>query len=497
MRNLTSDGSPGSLPAERSYKLTGAANQLLPGRFRANARVDYFSSLQMNQTYNLDLNNASSSQRYFGGNVAGNRGTFSMNGTVERTEFFYNSRSSAVTGGWPRIGIQRSERPVGDTPLYASASGGYANIISNRKDAVQEFDSGVAKLDFAPRMRFPFKRWQWFTVNTSASWRDTFYSRTYELDPQTGRPATDPVTGQPVILDDNLNRQYFTVDAQITGPVFNRVWDTPENGYAEKFKHTIEPYVNLGRTSAITEYQRIVKLESIDQTVGGNIQYAYGLVNRFYAKRRSPIPGQAGQAREFLTVEVNQTYNTNQLATTIDPNYSSSNNGEEENHFSPIRLTVRAQPTPELNATARAEFDSKYRALRTIDVVGSYAWSSQLQTSAGWHKRGFIPELPEFSNPARLNQSVDLSSTLRTRDNKYGTIYSFNYDVLFKTMIQQRLSAFYNAQCCGLAFEFQNWHFGVGGAAPVTTDRRFFMSFTLAGLGNFSPFNGALGGVPR
>ena len=63
-------------------------------------------------------------------------------------------------------------------------------------------------------------------------------------------------------------------------------------------------------------------------------------------------------------------------------------------------------------------------------------------------------------------------------------------------MLQQRISAFYNAQCCGIAFEFQNYHFG-GGDFAGPTDRRFFMSFTLAGLGNFSPFNGALGGVPR
>jgi hypothetical protein len=63
-------------------------------------------------------------------------------------------------------------------------------------------------------------------------------------------------------------------------------------------------------------------------------------------------------------------------------------------------------------------------------------------------------------------------------------------------MSQQRLSGYYNAQCCGLAFEYQNYHFG-GGIAPIAADRRFFMSFTLAGLGNFSPFNGALGGIPR
>jgi hypothetical protein len=32
---------------------------------------------------------------------------------------------------------------------------------------------------------------------------------------------------------------------------------------------------------------------------------------------------------------------------------------------------------------------------------------------------------------------------------------------------------------------------------PVASDHRFFLSFTLAGLGNFSPFNGAMSGVPR
>jgi hypothetical protein len=31
----------------------------------------------------------------------------------------------------------------------------------------------------------------------------------------------------------------------------------------------------------------------------------------------------------------------------------------------------------------------------------------------------------------------------------------------------------------------------------VPSDHRFFLSFTLAGLGNFSPFNGGLSGVPR
>jgi hypothetical protein len=128
-------------------------------------------------------------------------------------------------------------------------------------------------------------------------------------------------------------------------------------------------------------------------------------------------------------------------------------------------------------------------------VGGTYAWNTQLQSTVSWNKRGFIPQLPGFDNPDALNQYVNSSSTVRTRDNKYGAIYSFNYDIFTATMLQQRMSGFYNAQCCGVAFEFQNYHFGAGSAIPA--DHRFFMSFTLAGLGNFSPFNGALGGVPR
>jgi hypothetical protein len=62
-------------------------------------------------------------------------------------------------------------------------------------------------------------------------------------------------------------------------------------------------------------------------------------------------------------------------------------------------------------------------------------------------------------------------------------------------MLQQQITGFYNAQCCGLAFQYQTYNFGALSSLPP--DHRFFLSFTLAGLGNFSPFNGAMSGVPR
>ena len=50
-------------------------------------------------------------------------------------------------------------------------------------------------------------------------------------------------------------------------------------------KHVIEPYVSLGWVSAIDEFDRIVRLESVDTIVGGVTQVRYGINNRIYAKQ--------------------------------------------------------------------------------------------------------------------------------------------------------------------------------------------------------------------
>jgi hypothetical protein len=177
-------------------------------------------------------------------------------------------------------------------------------------------------------------------------------------------------------------------------------------------------------------------------------------------------------------------------------------------NFSPIALNFRALPTDAINANIRAEFDARYHGLRTISAQGSYSWTSRLQVTGGWSKRGYIAEIPAFNDcrvvqipftcsPASLDQAINATSTFHTKDNKVGATLSFSYDILRSYMQQQRMSLFYNAQCCGIALEYQTYNFGAGSSSPIPADHRFFLSFTLAGLGNFSPFNGALSGVPR
>jgi LPS-assembly protein len=476
-----SNGTSSTLPASRSYDIRGGVNQLLPGNLRARGRVDYFSSIQTMQTFNTNVYDASRSQRSYGGNVVGAWRTYSLNGTYDRSEYFSGTLSSVVAGSTPRIAVTRNERPLTPgSPVYVSASTEYAHLARQSRAATLVVDSSLSRFDFSPQIRYPFKKWQWFTVNSALGWRDTFYTRS--LDPQTRQ-----------LEDGSLNRRYFTFQAHAVGPLFSRVWDTPDNGYAEKFKHSIEPFMTVRRTSSIDNFDRIVQTDGIDAVVGNTTSYTYGLNSRFYAKRRG---GRLGQVQDVISAELTQSYYSDERASRYDRQYSTSSNDAPPSHFSPILLGVRAAPSVNINATLRAEFDSRYYELRTLSATGAYNLTDRLQTTIGWSQRFFIEDLAGFNDPRYLNHYLNVTSNAHTRDNRLGAIYSFNYDVLNKAMLQQRISAFYNAQCCGIAFEYQTFNFG-GGFAPVPADRRFFLSFSLAGLGNFSPFNGAMSEVPR
>jgi LPS-assembly protein len=485
---FNADGS--GLPQTRAFELRGSANQALPHNLRLRARVNYFSDLSVMQTFNTNVYDVSRNQRSYAGNIVGAWKTFSLNGTYDYNEYFTSQSTSGVVGNSPRITLARNERPLfgANSPIYFSANTEFVHEDRQTKqDNVVIDDSGVSRFDFSPQIRYPFKKWQWFTVNSSVSWRDTYYTRSQIID-----PATLVRTG---VSDESINRTYYTVQAQAVGPVFNRIFNTPDNGYAERFKHTVEPFLTVQHTSPINDFARIIQIDGVDTIVGGTTNFSYGINNRIYAKRRSRT-GTVSSAQEILSIELVQTYYTQALAAQYDPRYTTSFSGAQANNFSPVSLSVRATPSTNVNATVRGEIDSKTRELRTLSANTTYNWSGRLQSTVGWTKRFFIEGLTGFNDPQSLDNSLNVSTNLHTSDNRVGTVYAFNYDILRSGMTQQRISAFYNAQCCGIAFEYQTYNYaGLNSIFPA--DHRFFLSFSLAGLGNFSPFNGAMGTVPH
>jgi LPS-assembly protein len=474
--------------ALKSFTVNSNANHIFPFNLRGRARVNYFSSITSNQTFQTNLFVAAVNNRYYGGNLVGSWGSYSLNSQFDHNESFPNTTTSYVTGSSPSISLSRGERPLFSktSPFYFSAAGNLAHLDhqSKSEDVVVD-DRSVGRDDFFSQIRYPFKKWQWFTVNSAVNWRETYYTR-----------SLDPVTKLPV--DTNLNRQFTTFSAQATGPVFTRVWNTPKNGYAERFKHTIEPTFGIQRTTAINQASLIIANDGIDQTIGNTTSVNYGISNRLYAKRKI---GATSQAQQIVVVDLFQTYYSNPQASIFDPRYSTTNipglSTTVPNNFSPITLNVRATPSTATDTAIHLEFDSRYKELRVLSATTGYNWASRIQTSATWSKKFFIRDLGGFNDPAQLDNAVNLSANAHTLTNKYGTNYSLSYDVLHSRFIQERITAFYNAQCCGLAFEYQQYNLQGFTTIGLPSDHRFFLSFTLAGLGNFSPFNGGLSGVPR
>jgi LPS-assembly protein len=473
------------------YELRGGMNQLLPGGFRARMNVNYFSDFASMQTFNTNVYDASRNSRTYGGNVVGVVGDFSLNGTFNRSEFFYGTTDSAISGTTPRITLTRSERPLFGSPLYFSLSGDFGRVVRDNRSATNgDSDWSLNRFEFAPQIRYPFKKWTWFTVNSTISWRDTYYSRSQETTP-TGDVFVDPNTNQIVVVNQGLNRQYFQFQSQVSGPVFTRVWNTPDNGYAEKFKHSIEPVLNVSRITGIDNYNQIVQNESGDAVIGGATTLAYGVMNRFYAKRRAS--GGTGQAREIASVEITQTYSTDDRVSLHDTAYSTSFLGALPSNYSPIAVSVRGTPTDKFNATFRVEIDGHYLTARTISANGSYN-VNWLTTTVGWNKTASIPGVAGSLPIGYINASTNA----HTRDTRWGTAYSVNFDAINSQLLQQQITGFYNSQCCGIQFQYQVYNLnGLNTGLTIPADHRFFMSFTLAGLGNFSPFSGALSGAPH
>ncbi len=103
--------------------------------------------------------------------------------------------------------------------------------------------------------------------------------------------------------------------------------------------------------------------------------------------------------------------------------------------------------------------------------------------------------MPGFNDPNRADQYINGVVNIRRLRNRVGGTYAFNYDLQRDRFLNQRWVAYYNAQCCGVGFEYQTFNLQ-GSLVPtaVPQDRRFNISFTLAGIGTFSNLFGAFGG---
>jgi hypothetical protein len=472
---FTRNGQTNVTPGGRNYNIRANARQGIGASTRVSAQIDYFSSVATNQLYQQDFYQSTLSSRSWSLASTSNWAGFTLLGAYQRAEYFYGAADSQVTGVRPRVGFSRSATRLGPAPVYVGGSLDYSNLIreSRRGESVIR-EANVGRVDGMGVVRVPFPAFPFLTVNSSLTWRGTRYDR-----------SVDPVTGAFVQVP--IFRRYMEFGTEIVGPSAVRIWHRPNGNFARKLKHIIEPRFEWRRLTTIDTAERVVKFDSADYILGGSAQLRYGVTTRILVKGAA----EDAVSRSLLNVSVFQTYYTDPRASQVDPAYGTSFLGRAASSYSPISISAALTPAEGTSLTARVEYDPIITSLQSISIGGGLRQPTY-EISGTLSQRRLADHLAQFMS----TNLIGATATVRTPRNTFGTTYMFNYDFGRSTLIQQRIMGYYNAQCCGIGLEYQEYSYPFAVGFVIPQDRRFNLSFSLAGIGSFSNFLGALTGQP-
>ena len=470
-------------PAGRNYQINGELTQQLPGNFRAGAQVRYFTDLNVESLYNYNPYDYSNRQSTINANLSGQLAGLQMGAAYVRTEYFHSGDFSSISGSNPRITISRPEQAIGRFPIYWGFTGESTAIVSKAVSSTAVNDRGRHRADLSPTVRVPLSRLTWLNLATSATYHLTWWSR-----------SVDPVTG--AMVDEPLSRRYFELQATATGPTFARFFNTPGLKYAQRWKHVVEPAVTVHRTTAIDVRDRVLSdFDSSDFAVGGVTRLSYSFTNRLYAKKGE---GATGAVREVMSVVVAQNYYADAKKAALDQ--YARNPGLlylPESNFSPVDISARVAPANGVTLDFRTQYEKVTNTFRQLSAGATARVGTNADVSAAWSKTRQPKDSPYADSDYYNNQSLTGMMGLRTAANQMGGSYRVHYDVHNASFINQSLTAYYNPQCCGFAVEYARSNLpSYGGVRGRVYDRRFNVTFTLAGIGSFSDFFGALGADP-
>ena len=436
----------------QEWQLRTGVNQELVGGFSTIAQVDYFSSFSFQQQFEESYERATQRSKRATVNVARSWSTYTLRFLYDRNETLFSDRIS-FRELRPRIAFDSRQSRIGSTPFLF----GFRTQASQFSRDLRADRFEYQRLDVLPTISYPFTAWPFLTARTSFTSRFTHYSHRL-------------VGGNPV--EESLDRHYNEISIDMRGPSFYRIFDTPDNGYASRWKHVIEPQLVWSYRTLVDDFDAIPKFDSEDYVPGTN-QFSLAIVNRFLAKRTIGDNEQA-VPYEFLTWTLAQRYFLQVNASLYDRQFSTPYFTEdgEPSEYSPITSKLAFRPIGRVSAIWNLEYDVNFRRIRSMSLVGSYAGRTWGSVSGS------------------LSQSVQLTSG-RERKNVRGMTtlnvsrqvslqFESAYDVADRELNLFRAGIQYNIQCCGFQAEYTRYQFG-----SFRDEGLFRVGITLANLGSF------------
>lgn len=267
------------ISGQREYTLNYSMNQDVPGGFRAIARVDYFSSFDFQQRFQESYNSATRRSKRASATISNSWSQYNLRATFDRNDTSFKDKI-AIRQILPSISLNSRPTNLGPTPLLFW----FGSEVSDFSRTNGDTQVNYKRFDVVPSISYPFTKLSYLTFRTTLTARYSYY--------------TAQAAG-PKIIDEPIDRRYAELKFDARGPTFARIFNTPGNFYADRYKHVIEPQIVWSYRTRVDTFKQIPKFDSKDYIPGTN-QVSFQLVNRFYSKKMPPgaesVPAVPGAA---------------------------------------------------------------------------------------------------------------------------------------------------------------------------------------------------------
>lgn len=474
----------------RQWTINGEIEQDLPSHFRLAGVADYFSSFQYVRDFANSLQRALSQTKTAQVYLTRNWSYYSLN-------FLNNwSEREAFNGGSssfyhvPEVEFQMRSLKLGPTPLFASLLTSFDELgRANQFRNDTSTSSFYQRYDVFPSISFPMTYLAWLTFTPTFAQRYTRWTNSIE---------NDDIVAQP------LTRTYKDLTLELRGPNFGKIFDTPGWGYAQKWKHAIEPNITFHYLEDIPERPRIVSLDDVDFILGER-EVTYSLTNLLYAKRPvkeekdyksdeyqfynpKPLEEPPETPWEFISWRVSQSYrlDSDSFNLTEDPG---------ARRFSPVTSTLRVNPSVDYNIQLTTSYDIKFRQITSIQL------GSTLRDRGDWYSNvSYV-----YSNPTpsvilpgvpratfRAQNSFQTNAGVGLWKNRLVLQGEAGYNITEKTLLNSSLGVVFNDDCYSIGVQWRHFSdvFRLNGKENQIT-----FSISLPNIGNLVNFQS--GAPPR
>src|SRR5215469_2399249 len=242
--------------------------------FRAVANLDYLSSflfrLAFSEIFTTAINSEVKSQIFLSKTVNG----FSLSGTVERYQNFFQLFSNGAPTNppvfdsvqvWhePSIDASSVDRRLGRSPFFWSFNASLGDLARSEPG----FQTGnlLGRFTFNPDISVPLQFRGW-SLRPELTLHEAYYTERF-------------VAVQ--ALNDPTNRQAVEASVELRPPTLEKIFDREFLG--QKWKHVIEPRAVYRIVTGVNDFSSVLHFDERD-ILSNTHEVEYGFVTRLYAK---------------------------------------------------------------------------------------------------------------------------------------------------------------------------------------------------------------------